>query len=102
MTPRPPGSTLPDTLFPDPSLFRSHRAYCLHRLDAAGRGGLFAADRVRGFHRADHGAAVGALAAGFRLRRRLAGLADLAAFVGGDDLVAVAGDRKSTRLNSSH
>src|SRR5690606_30250590 len=60
-----------------------------HRPDAADREQAVALHRVGGLHRADHGAAVGALAAGvrFAFRRRHARILDRTALAGGDHAV---------------
>src|SRR3546814_20160062 len=98
---RPPSSTLPDSLFPYTTLFRSDVAFTRA---AFGAGSILAAltlprilDRV-----ADRTIMIGAAAA---MMIGLALLAVLTASFGaapGYWRMVLIGDRKSTRLNSSH
>src|SRR3546814_12120463 len=92
---RPPRSTRTDTLFPYTTLFRSflhpqHLAFAGHRVEEP------ATDFV---------ALVAQPGTDFRLRQLVAGIADPGAGAchpARADARAAQGDRKSTRLNSSH
>src|SRR3546814_3489902 len=119
---RPPRSTRTDTLFPYTTLFRSNRRRSVHTTRAY----LATAHRLIDFLEGHNGGAVAAACfqdvtlqdvRAFLGQRRVAGLANASAaralsavraffdWLGDEGLAgkgALDGDRKSTRLNSSH